>query len=134
MGKEIIIVTISLGNDGAERILTELARQWHHDGHKITVIQTSPNRYGTEYALPEGIEQIQIHTTSSNKILRFLQEIKALIGILKQRPNATCLSWQLVLGLLIIEWCSLSAIIRARCLSANINKCFETLRFDLLMP
>ena len=31
MGKEIIIVTISLGNDGAERILTELARQWHHD-------------------------------------------------------------------------------------------------------
>ena len=79
MGKEIIIVTISLGNDGAERILTELARQWHHDGHKITVIQTSPNRYGTEYALPEGIEQIQIHTTSSNKIIRFLQEIKALI-------------------------------------------------------
>ena len=93
MGKEIIIVTISLGNDGAERILTELARQWHHDGHKITVIQTSPNRYGTEYALPEGIEQIQIHTTSSNKILRFLQEIKALIGILKERPNATCLSF-----------------------------------------
>ena len=93
MGKEIIIVTISLGNDGAERILTELARQWHHDGHRITVIQTSPNRYGTEYALPEGIEQIQIHTTSSNKILRFLQEIKALIGILKQRPNATCLSF-----------------------------------------
>ena len=93
MGKEIIIVTISLGNDGAERILTELARQWHHDGHKITVIQTSPNRYGTEYALPEGIEQIQIHTTSSNKILRFLQEIKALISILKQRPNATCLSF-----------------------------------------
>ena len=93
MGKEIIIVTISLGNDGAERILTELARQWHHDGHRITVIQTSPNRYGTEYALPEGIEQIQIHTTSSNKILRFLQEIKALISILKQRPNATCLSF-----------------------------------------
>ena len=32
MKKEIIIVTISLGNDGAERILTELARQWVHDG------------------------------------------------------------------------------------------------------
>ena len=41
MKKEIIIVTISLGNDGAERILTELARQWVHDGHHITVIQTS---------------------------------------------------------------------------------------------
>ena len=56
MKKEIIIVTISLGNDGAERILTELARQWVHDGHHITVIQTSPNRYGNEYALENGIE------------------------------------------------------------------------------
>ena len=93
MKKEIIIVTISLGNDGAERILTELARQWIHDGHHITVIQTSPNRYGNEYALEEGIEQIQIHTTSSNKVIRFMQEIKELIKILKTRPNATCLSF-----------------------------------------
>ena len=68
MKKEIIIVTISLGNDGAERILTELARQWVHAGHHITVIQTSPNRYGNEYALEEGIEQIEIHTTSSNSL------------------------------------------------------------------
>ena len=87
MKKEIIIVTISLGNDGAERILTELARQWVHDGHHITVIQTSPNRYGNEYALEEGIEQIEIHTTSSNKVIRFMQEIKELIKILKTRPN-----------------------------------------------
>ena len=93
MKKEIIIVTISLGNDGAERILTELARQWVHDGHHITVIQTSPNRYGNEYALEEGIEQIEIHTTSSNKVIRFMQEIKELIKILKTRPNATCLSF-----------------------------------------
>lgn len=93
MSKEIIIVTISLGNDGAERILTELARQWHHDGHHITVVQTSPNRYGTEYELPKDIEQIHINVNTSNKILRFLQEIKALIGVLKQRPNATCVSF-----------------------------------------
>ena len=93
MKKEIIIVTISLGNDGAERILTELARQWVHDGHHITVIQTSPNRYGNEYALENGIEQIEIHTTSSNKVIRFMQEIKELIKILKTRPNATCLSF-----------------------------------------
>lgn len=45
----------------------------------ITVIQTSPNRYGNEYALEEGIEQIEIHTTSSNKVIRFMQEIKELI-------------------------------------------------------
>ena len=93
MKKEIIIVTISLGNDGAERILTELARHWVHDGHHITVIQTSPNRYGNEYALEESIEQIEIHTTSSNKVIRFMQEIKELIKILKTRPNATCLSF-----------------------------------------
>lgn len=93
MRKEIIIVTISLGNDGAERILTELARQWVQDGHHITVIQTSPNRYGNEYELADGIEQIYIHRTSSNKILRFIQEIKELIKILKDRPNATCVSF-----------------------------------------
>ena len=82
MKKEIIIVTISLGNDGAERILTELARQWVHDGHHVTVIQTSPNRYGNEYTLENGIEQIEIHTTSSNKVVRFMQEIIELIKIL----------------------------------------------------
>lgn len=84
-----------------------MARQWVHDGHHITVIQTSPNRYGNEYALEEGIEQIEIHTTSSNKVIRFMQEIKELIKILKTRPNATCLSfclhrvlsYRLVLGL-----------------------------------
>ena len=59
MKKEIIIVTISLGNDGAERILTELARQWVHDGHHITVIQTSPNRYGNEYRrIPVGQQKL----------------------------------------------------------------------------
>lgn len=93
MKKEIIIVTISLGNDGAERILTELSRQWVQEGHHITVIQTSPNRYGNEYALAEDIELIQIHTTSSNKVIRFIQEIKELIKILKTRPDATCLSF-----------------------------------------
>ena len=119
-----------------------MARQWHHDGHEITVIQTCPNRYGTEYALPEGIEQIQIHTTSSNKILRFLQEIKALIGILKQRPNATCLSFLSASSfiLAISSWfvnnrmVFSERIIRAKYLSVNINKCYETLLFDLLMP
>ena len=51
MKKEIIIVTISLGNDGAERILTELARQWVHDGHHITVIQANPNSTTTTVAI-----------------------------------------------------------------------------------
>ena len=46
MKKEIIIVTISLGNDGAERILTELARQWVHDGHHITGIIFEPSSRG----------------------------------------------------------------------------------------
>ena len=45
----------------------------------VTILRLSKqalNRYGNEYALEEGIEQIQIHTTSSNKVIRFMQEIK----------------------------------------------------------
>ena len=80
MGKEIIIVTISLGNDGAERILTELARQWHHDGHEITVIQTSPNRYGTEYALPEGIEQFKYIRPVPIRFFDFYKKLKHLLA------------------------------------------------------
>ena len=140
MKKEIIIVTISLGNDGAERILTELARQWVHDGHHITVIQTSPNRYGNEYALEEGIEQIQIHTTSSNKVIRFIQEIKELIKILKTRPNATCLSFLSASSfiLAISSWfvknrIFLNAIIHAKFLLVGINKRCVILPFALLM-
>lgn len=93
MAKEIIILTISMGNDGAERILSELSREWIKQGHKVTIIQTGADNYGVSYKLSKDIEVLNIHATSNIKVIRYLQEIKNTIGILKQRPDATVVSF-----------------------------------------
>lgn len=91
--KEILIVTISLGNDGAERVLTELAREWVKNGHKVTILQTSAKRYNCEYELDFDVEKIYINATSKNKIIHYLQEIYQLIKILKTKPNCCAVSF-----------------------------------------
>lgn len=93
MAKEIIIVTIALGNDGAERVLTNLTNQWISQGHKVTVIQTGADNYGCSYALSDQAEIINIHAKSKVKPLRYLEEISELIKILRKRPNAVAVSF-----------------------------------------
>ncbi len=93
MGKEIIIVTIALGNDGAERVLTNLANQWIKQGHKVTVIQTGAENYGCSYALSDQAEMINIYAKNRFKPLRYLEEVYSLVKILRQRPNATVVSF-----------------------------------------
>lgn len=93
MTKEIIILTISMGNDGAERVLSELSTEWVKLGNKVTVIQTHPNSYGVKYSLLESIEIININVKSQFKLLRYVREIKAVIKILNKRPNATVISF-----------------------------------------
>lgn len=93
MAKEIIILTISMGNDGAERILSELSREWIKQGHKVTIIQTGANNYGVSYTLSKNIEILNIHTTTTIKLIRYFQEIKKTIDILKERPNAAVVSF-----------------------------------------
>ncbi|MDD6518594.1 MAG: glycosyltransferase [Oribacterium sp.] len=91
--KEILIVTISLGNDGAERVLTELAKEWIHIGCKVFVIQTDANRYGNSYAMPDSIQMINICVKSKNKVMRFLQEIKAVRKVISVHQDATVVSF-----------------------------------------
>lgn len=93
MNKEIIIVTIALGNDGAERVLTNLSNQWIKQGHKVTVIQTGADNYGCSYALSEQVETINIHAENRFKPLRYIEEISKLVKVLKERPNATVVSF-----------------------------------------
>lgn len=93
MGKEIIILTISMGNDGAERVLSELSREWIKDGNKVSIIQTGAGNYGVSYDLPKEIEIINIRANSKIKPIRYLQEIKKTISILRERPNATVVSF-----------------------------------------
>ena len=93
MAKEIIIVTISMGNDGAERVLSELSREWIREGNKVTIVQTGAGNYGVSYELDNKIEIINIRAKSGFKPLRYLQEIQGLIKVLKQRPNAVVVSF-----------------------------------------
>lgn len=93
MAKEIVIVTIALGNDGAERVLTNLTNEWLGQGHKVTVIQTGADNYGCSYALSNQAEIINIHAKSKIKPLRYLEEISELIKILRERPNAVVVSF-----------------------------------------
>ena len=91
--KEILIVTISLGNDGAERVLTELAQEWIRTGHKVDIIQTDANRYGNSYFLPNTVNIININVKTKNKILRFMMEIKEIRKIIRNHSNATVVSF-----------------------------------------
>lgn len=93
MGKEIIIVTISMGNDGAERVLSELSREWIKGGNKVSIIQTGAGNYGVSYDFPKELEVINIHVSSKVKLIRYLQEINKLINILRERPDATVVSF-----------------------------------------
>lgn len=91
--KEIIIVTISLGNDGAERVLTELSKEWVRMGHKITVIQTDANRYGNEFELPNAVKKINLNKKFSGKIIAILEDAYHIAKILKRNPNACAISF-----------------------------------------
>lgn len=91
--KEIIILTISMGNDGAERVLSELSNVWVKRGHKVSIIQTGANNYGVSYSLSNEIEVINIRAVSKIKPIRYLQEVKEVVSILNSRPNATVLSF-----------------------------------------
>lgn len=102
--KEIIIVTIALGNDGAERVLTELANEWTAQGHKVSVVQTGANNYGCSYKLSNDIELINICVTSKLKPLRYLKQIRSLYMILKERKEAVAISF-IVSSIFILAMC-----------------------------
>ena len=93
MAKEIIILTISMGNDGAERVLSELSREWVKQGHKVTIVQTGAGNYGVSYDLADAIEIINIKAKCGFKPIRYIQEIKQVVKILKERPHATVVSF-----------------------------------------
>ena len=93
MSKEIIILTISMGNDGAERVLSELSSQWVSQGNKGSIIQTHPESYCVKYSLSNEIEIINLHTTSNIKPIRYIQEIYQIVKVLNTRPKATVISF-----------------------------------------
>lgn len=92
MNKEIIIVTVSLGNDGAERVLTLLANEFVNN-YDVTVIQTKPGTYGNSYTSDERIKFLNFEYNGENSIKRYFVEIKLLRSYLKERKNAVIISF-----------------------------------------
>ncbi len=93
MDKEIIILTISMGNDGVGRVLSELSDEWVKNGCKVRVIQTGADNYGVHYSIASGIDVINIHSASRIKPVRYIQEIRQVISILNKHPNATVVAF-----------------------------------------
>lgn len=87
--KEIIVVTVELGDGGAERVLSELMKVWVHKGNTVTMIQTRPGLYGHSYTIDEGINNVCFVSKGKTRISRYFRETVSLFKVLKKHPNAT---------------------------------------------
>lgn len=93
MNKELIIVTTALGNDGAERVLSELSSKWVEHGYKVCLLQTAPGYYGSSYTIDKRIKLLDVSAKSHNKVIRYIKMIKGVVNVLNQHKNATVISF-----------------------------------------
>ena len=93
MSKEIIVVTIALGNDGAERVLTELSNEWIRQGLKVTAIQMMANVYGSSFSLSEKVQVINLKTKKKTKIGKYMDRFIQICKILNSKKNGTVLAF-----------------------------------------
>ena len=93
MKNELIIVTVSLGNDGAERVLTLLANELIKDQYDVTIIQTKPGTYGNSYSFDKRIKVHDFSYHGEGGVLRYFSEAKQLRAFLKNKKNATLIAF-----------------------------------------
>lgn len=91
--KDITIVTIALGNDGAERVLCELTKEWIRTGHKVTIIQTDSGRYGCKYDIPKDTVIIDLAKIFKNKYISALLDVYMITKYLNKNPNTVAISF-----------------------------------------
>lgn len=90
--KEIIIVTETMGVDGPERVISELSKQWVKEGHHVTVVVTRSGKRAASYSFPNEIEVLFVDAYNQGGKLARIKEALGVRNILKNRPNAVCLS------------------------------------------
>lgn len=93
MKKEIIVLTVHFSNGGAERVLSELIKEWSRTENKVTLVQMRGDSYDTNYSLPDNVRVINMKTDSDSRFLRRFGYIKEMISILRKHPNATAVSF-----------------------------------------
>lgn len=93
MNKEIIVLTVHFSNGGAERVLSELIKEWSRTGQKVTLVQMRGDSYDTNYSLPKSVRVINMKTNSSSRFFRRFGYMKEMLAIVRKHPNATVLSF-----------------------------------------
>ena len=91
--KSISIVTMELGWGGAERVLSELMKEWVRTGNKVTLVQTRPGIFGESYPIPEGVNNITFQIKSKNRFEQYAKEIIALFRYMKNNPDTSMLAF-----------------------------------------
>lgn len=85
--KEIIIVTLYLGENGAERVLSVLANEWVRKGNKVTYVLLRPNMLEQSYTLYHEIHVIPF-VSEGCKPVQLVKQVKFLKKIFNDNPNA----------------------------------------------
>ena len=87
--KEILVVTVELGDGGAERVLSELMGSWVDKGHNVTLIQTKPGSSGHSYKMDKRINNICFRPRGRTRVSRYFFEILSLLKYLRKHQDAT---------------------------------------------
>lgn len=87
--KQITVITFSLSNNGAERVLSELSNEWSAEGHEVTIIQFEKEAYGgASFEISEQVKLITLdHKNEKNKLFRYLHYLKDIRQYLLRKPN-----------------------------------------------
>lgn len=93
--KNIVVITLSLSNNGAERVFSELSNEWVRQGHRVTVIQFEQEAYGSEsFELDPGVEQITLGRKGvQNKIRRYLLYLMDIRAYLKGHRDSVVIAF-----------------------------------------
>lgn len=80
----LMLFTSTLGGGGAERVVADLALNWHKAGHQVTVVtQSTPE--SDAYELGEGVERIALDTVGLTGFMGHLKRVRRLRKVLRQR-------------------------------------------------
>ena len=93
--KQIIVITFSLSNNGADRVFSELADEWSRQGHDVTVVQFEENAFGSEsFELRKDVRFITLnHRTEKNKIKKYLEYARDIRRLIRDNPKAVIVAY-----------------------------------------
>ena len=91
--KSIVVVTEEFGLGGAERVLSELIKEWSSLGNKVTLFQTRPNYYNRSYDVANGVHTISINPKGKVKIIRYPYQVIALCKYLLNNKDAVVVAF-----------------------------------------